>query len=221
MLLEMINDILDLAKMESGRMGVHATEFPVESVVVAQCDMARPLSERKNIDLESDCPAGLPPLRQDQAKLQQVLNNLLSNAIKFTPEGGRIMVRVARETERSTAWLLLEVEDTGIGIGPDDQAIVFEKFRQGAAAAPRGDAMTREQGGTGLGLSIVRELCRLLGGDVSLSSVVGKGSTFTVRLPWRITPKAESDLERDVADLTRPTLAALPASASEPATAAN
>ena len=89
MLLEMINDILDLAKMESGRMEVHPTEFPVEAVVVAQCDMARPLSERKNIDLESVCPGGLSPLRQDQSKLQQILNNLLSNAIKFTPEGGR------------------------------------------------------------------------------------------------------------------------------------
>ncbi|TWT43378.1 sensor histidine kinase [Botrimarina hoheduenensis] len=206
MLLEMINDILDLAKMESGRMGVHPTDFPVEAVVVAQSDMARPLSERKNIDLESDCPAGLPLLRQDQAKLQQVLNNLLSNAIKFTPEGGRIMVRVRREMERGVGWLLLEVEDTGIGIGPEDQAIVFEKFRQGASAAPRGDAMTREQGGTGLGLSIVRELCRLLGGEISLSSVVGKGSTFTVRLPWRLTPRADAELDKGVADLTRPML---------------
>ncbi|MEO1498198.1 MAG: ATP-binding protein [Planctomycetota bacterium] len=204
MLLEMINDILDLAKMESGRMGVHATDFPVESVVVAQCDMARPLSERKNIDLESHCPRDLPPLRQDQAKLQQILNNLLSNAIKFTPESGRIMVRVARDVGRGVGWLRLEVEDTGIGIGPEDQAIVFEKFRQGAAAAPRGDAMTREQGGTGLGLSIVRELCRLLGGEVTLASVVGKGSTFTVRLPWELAQRADTELERGVADLTRP-----------------
>ncbi len=216
MLLEMINDILDLAKMESGRMGIHLSEFPVEAVIVAQCDMARPLSERKNIDLESICPKGLPPLRQDQAKLQQVLNNLLSNAIKFTPEGGRIMVRVSRELphgERpSSARLCLEVEDTGIGISKADQAIIFEKFRQGTSAAPRGDAMTREQGGTGLGLSIVRELCRLLGGDVSLDSVSGKGSTFTVRLPWILAynENLDAELERGVAELTRPVVPLLP-----------
>ncbi|MGL4512876.1 MAG: ATP-binding protein [Lacipirellulaceae bacterium] len=213
MLLEMINDILDLAKMESGRMGVSPSEFPVEAVVVAQCDMARPLSERKNIDLESHCPSGLPSLRQDQAKLQQVLNNLLSNAIKFTPEGGSIQVRAAREEDPSGATLRLEVEDNGIGISDADQQVIFEKFRQGASAAPRGDAMTREQGGTGLGLSIVRELCRLLGGDVSLRSVSGKGSTFTVRLPWELSVSTDLDaeLERGVADLTRPQREALSA----------
>ena len=210
LLLEMINDILDLAKMESGQMGLHATEFPVEAIVVAQCDMARPLTERKNIDLESTCESDLPPLRQDQAKLQQILNNLLSNAIKFTPEGGRIMVRVHREEDAAVhgddPTLVLEVEDTGIGISDADQAVIFEKFRQGASAAPRGDAMTREHSGTGLGLSIVRELCRLLGGDVTLRSISGKGSTFTVRLPWQLPEQAgvDEDFERGVAELTRP-----------------
>ena len=216
MLLEMINDILDLAKMESGRMAATPSDFPIEAVITAQCDMARPLSERKNIDIEAVCPDGLPKMRQDQAKLQQVLNNLLSNAIKFTPEGGRIEVRVDREEHSESlesATLVLEVEDTGIGISQADQAVIFEKFRQGASAAPRGDAMTREQGGTGLGLSIVRELCRLLGGDVTVRSVSGKGSTFTVRLPWRIADKTDLDaeLELGVAELTRPTLPALSA----------
>lgn len=217
MLLEMINDILDLAKMESGRMGVHPTDFSIEGVVSAHCDMARPLSERKNIDLEAHCPPKLPPMRQDQSKLQQVLNNLLSNAIKFTPEGGRIEVRVDREQEtepstlpgvRDEAWLRLEVEDTGIGISDADKQVIFEKFRQGASAAPTGDVMTRDQGGTGLGLSIVRELCRLLGGDVSLRSVSGKGSTFIVRLPWHMPDRTDLDaeLERGVAELTRPAL---------------
>ncbi|CAN0354121.1 unnamed protein product, partial [Ectocarpus sp. 4 AP-2014] len=204
MLLEMINDILDLAKLESGRMDATPVELPIAAVVTAQCDMARPLAERKNIDLSANCPKDVPPLRQDQAKLQQILNNLLSNAIKFTPEGGRIQVRARREAGHSGndwdagstrgvlpplpsvvgdgATLVLEVEDTGIGISEADQAVIFEKFRQGASAAPDGDAMTREQGGTGLGLSIVRELCRLLGGDVMVRSVSGKGSTFVVRL---------------------------------------
>lgn len=215
MLLEMINDILDLAKLESGRMDATPSELPLASIITAQCDMARPLAERKHIDLDAVCPTGVPPLRQDHAKLQQILNNLLSNAIKFTPEGGRIVVRARREEDAAedlaarsggdTATLVLEVEDTGIGISEADQAIIFEKFRQGASAAPGGDAMTREQGGTGLGLSIVRELCRLLDGDVTVRSVSGKGSTFTVRLPWRLPDRTDLDAElnREVAELTR------------------
>ncbi|TWT99805.1 Autoinducer 2 sensor kinase/phosphatase LuxQ [Botrimarina colliarenosi] len=225
MLLEMINDILDLAKLESGRMDASPVELPLAAIVTAQCDMARPLAERKNIDLEAECEAGVPPLRQDQAKLQQILNNLLSNAIKFTPEGGRILVRARREEDHahgsphrlsSVATLVLEVEDTGIGISDADQAIIFEKFRQGASAVPGGDAMTREQGGTGLGLSIVRELCRLLGGDVTVRSVSGKGSTFTVRLPWRLPDRSdlEAEMNRGVAELTRPATQALPSPAA-------
>lgn len=235
MLLEMINDILDLAKIESGRMDASPSDLPIAAVITAQCDMARPLAERKNIDLDASCPTNVPPLRQDQAKLQQILNNLLSNAIKFTPEGGRIQVRVRREVGSAAndfdagsalgsplpplsglaageATLVIEVEDTGIGISEADQAIIFEKFRQGASAAPDGDAMTREQGGTGLGLSIVRELCRLLGGDVTVRSIAGKGSTFIVRLPWRLPDRTDLDAElnRGVAELTRAPAPALP-----------
>lgn len=210
MLLEMINDILDLAKMESGKMDVRPTEFRIETVAGAQCDLARPLSERKNIELVMECAEGLPPVYQDQAKLQQVLNNLLSNAIKFTPEGGRIQVRVDRDPAGD---LRLTVEDTGIGISEADQTLIFEKFRQGAAASPTGDSMTREHSGTGLGLSIVRELCRLLGGEVSLRSALGKGSTFTVVLPWSLSTAGDLDAEMNqrVAELTRPTAAMLPA----------
>lgn len=245
MLLEMINDILDLAKIESGRMDATPSELPIAAVITAQCDMARPLAERKNIDLVDSCPTNVPPLRQDQAKLQQILNNLLSNAIKFTPEGGRIQVRAKREVGAGAndfdagsvlgsplpplsglaageATLVLEVEDTGIGISEADQAIIFEKFRQGASAAPDGDAMTREQGGTGLGLSIVRELCRLLGGDVAVRSIAGKGSTFIVRLPWRLPDRTDLDAElnRGVAELTRSPTPALPGSGAHPALSA-
>lgn len=202
MLLEMINDILDLAKMESGKMEVRLSEFKIGALLAAQCDMARPLAEKKNIDLDCDAPASLPPLHQDQAKVQQILNNLLSNAIKFTPEGGRIFVAAEREP---LGDLQLMVSDTGIGISPDDQQRVFEKFRQALGALPDGDAMTREYSGTGLGLSIVRELCRLLGGDVSLESELGKGSTFTVRLPWRLeeVPRLDSQLREDLEMLSR------------------
>ena len=132
MLLEMINDILDLAKMESGKMEVRLSEFKISSLVAAQCDMARPLAEKKNIDLDYSIPPSLPPMRQDQAKVQQILNNLLSNAIKFTPEGGRIAIAADRDEYGD---LRLTVTDTGIGISPDDQQLIFEKFRQ--APAPR------------------------------------------------------------------------------------
>ena len=184
MLLDMINDILDLAKIESGKMELRPTDFRIARVIGAQCDMARPLAERKNLDLDIDVEDDLPELYQDQGKVQQILNNLLSNAIKFTPDGGRIVVSAR---QGSGDELLLSVADTGVGISEADQAQIFEKFRQGRTVMPGGDAMTREYSGTGLGLSIVKELCKLLGGDVSVVSELGKGSTFTVRLPWCLT----------------------------------
>jgi signal transduction histidine kinase len=183
MLLDMINDILDLAKIESGKMEVRLTDFPIDHVVATQCDMARPLTERKNIDLELDIAPRLPDLHQDQSKVQQILNNLLSNAIKFTPEGGRIVVSARRDAGGD---LLLVVADTGVGIAEEDQVAIFEKFRQGHTVLTGGDAMTREFSGTGLGLSIVKELCKLLGGEITLKSELGKGSEFTVRLPWSL-----------------------------------
>ena len=201
-LLDMINDILDLAKIESGRMQIRLSDFAIEQVVAAQCDMARPLTEKKNIDLEAQWPEGLPPLHQDRSRVQQLLNNLLSNAIKFTPEGGRITVSARRDEQE---FLVLEVSDTGVGIAEEDQQAIFEKFRQGRTAMPGGDAMTREYSGSGLGLSIVKELCRLLGGDVWLESELGKGSTFRVRLPWRLEeqPRVESPLIEGLEEFTR------------------
>jgi two-component system, NarL family, sensor histidine kinase BarA len=202
MLLDMINDILDLAKVESGKMEIRPSEFKINAVVTSLCEMARPLAEKKNIDLDCDVPPTLPPLRQDQAKVQQILNNLLSNAIKFTPEGGRISISAVRD---ELGDLRLKVTDTGIGISIDEQQLVFEKFRQASSVLPDGDAMTREYSGTGLGLSIVRELCRLLGGEVSLESELGQGSTFTVRLPWRLEESLRLDqqLREDLDILTR------------------
>ena len=187
MLLEMINDILDLAKIEAGKMEVRATTFAVEKVVSAQCDMVRPLAERKRIDLVHDVASGLDAVEQDQAKVQQILANLLSNAVKFTPEGGRVDVvaRLDEEEGGASGEFLLDVIDTGVGIAEEERQAIFEKFRQGHVFQGD-DAMTREFSGTGLGLSIVRELCRLLGGDVSVESQLGRGSRFTVRLPVRL-----------------------------------
>lgn len=201
-LLEMINDILDLAKIESGKMDTRLTDFRIGQVVTAQCDMARPLTERKNIDLETSVEPELPPMHQDQARVQQILNNLLSNAIKFTPEGGRITVAVRRD---DSGHLVLDVADTGVGIAEEDQQTIFEKFRQGKTAMPSGDAMTREYSGSGLGLSIVKELCRLLGGEVLVQSELGKGSTFTIRLPWVLQdqPRLDSALVEGFEEFTK------------------
>jgi two-component system sensor histidine kinase BarA len=215
MLLEMINNILDLAKIESGKVEVQPADFDVAQLVHTQCDMARPLTERKNIDLETQVQPNLPPLHQDQGRVHQILNNLLSNAIKFTPEGGRIRVTAARNARRE---LVLKVIDTGVGIAEEDQQTIFEKFRQGSTAMPTGDAITREYSGTGLGLSIVRELSKLLGGDVSVESALGTGSTFTVRLPWKLDrqPRLDSPLAAGLEEFTRPRLDARGGASGEP-----
>src|SRR5713101_691506 len=146
-------------------------------------NMFRPLAEKKNIDLRGQVDPGIPLLKQDPAKLQQILSNLLSNAIKFTPEGGRVLVKA----EADPLHLILTVTDTGVGIAPEEQELVFEKFRQS------GNPLTREHAGTGLGLSIVRELCKLLGGDVTLQSELGRGSTFQVRLPLQLAEESKLD----------------------------
>ena len=181
-LLEMINDILDLAKMEAGKMDVRPSEFKLDVVINAQCDMVRALTEEKNIDLDVDVSPDLPAVYQDQAKLQQILTNLLSNAIKFTPEGGRITVSAERMDDK----LELKVADTGVGIADEDREVIFEKFRQGAMALGQ-DSLTREYSGTGLGLSILKELSKLMDGEVTFESQLGIGSTFRVVLPWEHT----------------------------------
>jgi signal transduction histidine kinase len=209
-LLEMINDILDLAKIESGKMDIRLSDFSISSVVSGQCDMARPLSEKKNIDLDCEIEPALPLMRQDRSKVEQIINNLLSNAIKFTPDGGRIVVNVLRDRRGE---LRLSVTDTGVGISEEDQGVIFEKFRQGSNVLSSGTAMTREYSGTGLGLSIVRELCRLLGGEITVESELGKGSEFTVVLPWELSevPRSVSELAEDLKQLSKPRLDGLAA----------
>lgn len=180
-LMVQINDLLDLAKIESGQMDLQLAEFDIRDLIDAQVHQIMPLSDQKNIELRYvNADRQLPPINQDRGKLRQILTNLLSNAIKFTPEGGR--VRVTSEVANND-WMALRVEDTGIGIPLSEQEQIFEKFRQGSTSAEGRDHVKREYGGTGLGLSIVRELSRLLGGDVSLESEFGKGSVFIVTIP--------------------------------------
>src|SRR5262249_11160442 len=218
-LLALINDILDLAKIEAGKMQVRATDFSLYDICEGMLTMFRPLAEKKNIDLRGQFEPGIPPLRQDVGKIQQILANLLSNAVKFTPEGGRVLLKASfgpapsraplpgrdllglpgAEEPAPPADILLVVSDTGVGITAEEQELVFEKFRQGA------NPLTREHTGTGLGLSITRELARLLGGEVTLHSELGRGSTFTVRLPLRLAaePRLEFDLARETHDLSK------------------
>ncbi len=182
-LLSLINDVLDLAKIESGKMELHPVEFSLADVIERQVSSLLPLAEKKNIDVSWQVDPQVPVLLQDVGKLQQILNNLLSNAIKFTPEGGRVRVRAIPADEQRVR---IEVEDTGVGIPLEEQERIFEKFRQGRQQAGQEDALTRQFEGTGLGLSIVKELCKLLGGEVQLVSEFGKGSTFTILLPVEV-----------------------------------
>jgi signal transduction histidine kinase len=195
-LLALINDILDLAKLEAGKMRLHPE--PVNPAAAAEhaAAMFRPQAEKKNIDLKVVAEPGGPPVRQDAGKLHQILTNLLSNAVKFTPEGGRVTLKAATDGND----LVFTVTDTGVGIAPEEQDLIFDKFRQAA------NPMTREQGGTGLGLSIVRELAKLLRGDVTLQSELGRGSTFTVRVAARLAdePLAEFELSDGMAGAEPP-----------------
>jgi two-component system, NarL family, sensor histidine kinase BarA len=194
-LLALINDILDLAKIEAGKMEVRPSEFSVYDICEGLLTMFRPMAEKKNIDMRGILTPGMPLLRQDVVKFQQILSNLLSNAVKFTPEGGRVQLRAETDANQ----IVLTVSDTGVGIAADEQELIFEKFRQA------GNPLTREHAGTGLGLSIVRELSKLMGGEVTLQSELGRGSTFTVRLPMQLStgPRLEYDLTREGVDLSQ------------------
>ncbi|MER3415116.1 MAG: histidine kinase [Gemmataceae bacterium] len=182
-LLRLINDILDLAKIEAGRMQIHVEELSFHDISEGLVNMFRPLAEKKNIEITCEVDADLPLLKQDGNKIQQILWNLMSNAVKYTPEGGRIVLRARRIGET----VEMSVQDTGVGIAPEDQEVIFDKFRQ------VGRVLTRDHEGTGLGLSIVKELTRLLGGNISLQSELGKGSTFTVTLPIEFTEQTKQD----------------------------
>ncbi len=175
-LMALINDILELAKLEAGKMRLHPEPLNPAAVCEHAAALARPQAEKKNIDIRVIADANAPAARQDIGKVHQILGNLLSNAVKFTPEGGWVTLKAACDGND----LVFTVTDTGVGIAPEELELIFEKFRQAA------NPMTREQGGTGLGLSIVRELAKLLGGDVTVQSELGRGSTFTVRVAARL-----------------------------------
>ncbi|MEL7267323.1 MAG: ATP-binding protein [Planctomycetota bacterium] len=191
LLLDMINDILDLAKVEAGKTVMRAERCQLNQIVSAGADLVRNLADDKNIVLEVETLDNPPPTLQDPNKIAQILTNLLSNAIKFTPEGGRIDVRLR---DNGNGTFCMSVTDTGVGIAEEDHEVIFEKFRQSKKVLS-GDGLTREYSGTGLGLSIVRELAKLLGGSIDFESQLGRGSSFWVTLPWEYTPPIRPENE--------------------------
>lgn len=175
-LLALINDLLDLSKIEADRMELVLTAVSVRTVCSELAHTARPLAAARNNRLDIAVDPDVGEMHSDARKLQQILLNLLGNACKFT-EGGVIGLRVHREVQDDTPWVVFEVADSGIGVPADQLPRLFEPFVQVGAAA------RRKYGGTGLGLAITRELSRLLGGGIEVESTLGVGTTFTVRLP--------------------------------------
>ena len=187
-LLQLINDILDLSKVEAGKMDVHVTDVSVPAVVEYVEATFRPLTAEKDLDFTVTIADDVPrTLESDQHRLQQVLRNLLSNAVKFTDAGSvRLLIRTAEGERFSTPALggadqvlAFTVSDTGIGIPPDKLRVIFEAFQQADGT------ISRKFGGTGLGLSISREVARLIGGEIHVESQPGHGSAFTLYLPRR------------------------------------
>jgi signal transduction histidine kinase len=172
-LLSLINDILDLSKIEAGRMDLEISTFDLPSALSNAMVLVRERAQRHGIDLTLEVDKDLGAFRADERKFKQIVLNLLSNAVKFTPDGGRVSVAAKKDTTR----VEIAVRDTGIGIAPEDHAAVFEEFKQ------VGRDYTKKAEGTGLGLALTKRFVELHGGDIRLESALGTGSTFTISLP--------------------------------------
>ncbi|MBA2304279.1 MAG: PAS domain S-box protein [Acidobacteria bacterium] len=179
-LLALINDILDITRIEAGRMPLTVTLFAIPELVDEVMAELEPIIRRSNLAVHPRIRGKLPKLRSDRSKVKQIVVNLLSNALKFTPAGG-VTITASQNAREKT--VLIAIGDTGVGIAPEDQGRVFEDFRQLDSSPTRG------YGGTGLGLSICRRLALMLGGTIDLNSQVGKGSTFALSLPVRVRRK--------------------------------
>ena len=175
-LLGLINDVLDLSKVEAGKMKLYLETFDVAGVVEEVVSTARPLMEKNGNTLAVRCAPDVGQLREDITKVRQVLLNLLSNAAKFT-EKGTVSLDVTRENDVTGTWVVFRVRDTGIGMTPEQLGKLFQAFTQADGSTQR------KYGGTGLGLALSRKFCVMMGGDINAQSEPGKGSTFTMRLP--------------------------------------
>jgi signal transduction histidine kinase/DNA-binding response OmpR family regulator len=201
-LLELINNVLDLAKIEAGRMELYSEPADLGDLMERAINVVEPLRAGSPVELRLEVEEGLPTMRTDRTKLQQILINLLSNAIKFTPEGE---IRVTAQ-RASADRVRIAVSDTGIGIAESDLPGIFEEFRQVKTSSA--GSRTVRAAGSGLGLAITKKLVEMLGGEISVSSHPGKGTTFTITLPIEIEGRAAPASRADTA-LADPQLTAL------------
>ncbi len=181
---KIVNDILDLSKIEAGKMALHLEAFDLGLVVRDAADAVRPQLAGRPISLETECGPSAGMLFADSTKVRQIILNILGNAVKFTKEGS-VRLATERVTHGGKDWCRISVRDTGIGMTPHQSASVFRAFAQADSST------SRVYGGTGLGLAISRSLCRLMGGDITVSSDVGKGSEFVILLPVRVEGTSE------------------------------
>jgi signal transduction histidine kinase len=179
-LIELVNDLLDASKIESGTMRLDITSINLRALIDELRETMEPLAREKEITLEDNIPADLSLIEADRTKLRRILVNLLSNALKFTRKGGRVQVRA----ERMEGRVRVSVVDTGVGIAPEDVARLFDKYEQARSRATRGEK------GTGLGLYITKQLVELHGGEITVDSTPGYGSTFSFTLPKAATGEA-------------------------------
>jgi signal transduction histidine kinase len=175
-LLALINDILDLSKIEAGRMELHLETFSLVPVIKDVAKTIEPMATKNDNRLVIDCPASLGTIHADQTRFRQSLLNLASNANKFT-EKGTITIAAQPQRPDGRDWIMIAVTDTGIGMTEEQIGRLFHEFSQADAST------TRKYGGTGLGLAISKRFCQMMGGDITVKSEVGRGSTFTIRLP--------------------------------------
>ncbi len=198
-LLHLIDEILDLSKIEAGKLEIRPEDFDIAALIRGTEVAAQPLADKNGNRLAVHCPEDIGTMHADPLRVRQIVLNLLSNACKFT-EQGEVTLDAARERVDGTDWLEIRVSDTGIGMTPEQTEKLFQEFTQADAS------MTRKYGGTGLGLAISRRLCRMMGGDVGLTSAPGVGTTFTIRLPLVSEPPAEAaDRKPDVGARARST----------------
>jgi len=172
-LLGLINDILDLSKVEAGKMELNYSEFSIGSVFDEAKSTISPLAQVKSLEMDFNLDLDIGDIQADRSRLIQILYNLVSNAVKFTPEGGKVSVYCKKSGNRA----IFSVTDTGIGISSEDQKYLFEPFKQ------IDSGMNRQYGGTGLGLALVKQFVDLHKGRVWFTSVQGKGSSFIFELP--------------------------------------
>jgi signal transduction histidine kinase/DNA-binding response OmpR family regulator len=188
-LLGLINDILDLSKIEAGKMEVHIEEFGIAPLIDDAVKTIETLAAKNRNRLVVDCPPAIGVMQADQTRVRQALLNLLSNANKFT-EDGTVTVRAEPHQEAGRDWITIAVSDTGIGMTPAQMGKLFQDFSQSDSST------TRKYGGTGLGLAISRRFCQLMDGDITVESELGRGSTFTIRLPSAVDGDAASVVAR-------------------------